>query len=556
MPCSCSGVPFVAISEYRIGSRQMETTSAPENHAAQGLRQDVLPCVSAVEVPARAPQVNLADHSWPFIGSLAVHAVLFAVLSCPAFRYPIVIRNETPNIFWFSPISLPGTSEESGQQLHGASVAFAAQPEPSGFGPKRQAPAETDAAVGNHHGESAPEKTAAAVEPELTVATPVPVKKTPPAVKLLKSPPDLPRHHTPEPPPPRVKSVSMPMEAEPESQPVSPVMPPVVAMTVERQPSPDKKTRPDEDALPSRQIIEQKQQAAEKLRREQMEREQELRATEDRLRQERAAGEEDRRKQQAAEKILRREQELRAVQETLERDRAAAEKARQKQLARENERQKRKLQEEAQHKREMERVARDTAERSLSALVVPQNNRVLPQPKKEPEPQNPVKPAEKPASLSLPIVKGDIKLVIAGAVLPDIHITFIDFAPSRRDRPFSRAEARRKKAIVPLVASIRNTTREVVIARGSPGVYTITATAAEGPATVTLSLQLYEGTSRAVRRELGTHVITKRNVLCRILMPEGILWDDTSAFSGSMEDSDGVTKFNSESGLMWKEYAE
>lgn len=535
----------------------METTSSDsENHAAQDLHQDVLPCVSAGEVPALAPQVDLTDHSWPFIGSLAVHAILFAVLSSPAFQYPIVIRSETPNIFWFSPISLPGTSEEPGQQLHGASVAFAAQPEPSGFGPKRQAPAEADAAVGSDDGESAPEKTAAAVEPELTVATPVPVKKTVVAVKQLKPPPDPPRHHAPEPAPPRVKSVSMPMEAKSESQTASPVMPPPAAMAVESQPSAHKKNRQDEDALASRQIVEQKQQAAEKLSREQMEREQELRAAEDRLRQERAAGEEDRRKQQAAENRLRREQELRAVQEALERDRVTAENARQKHLARENERQKQKLQEEAQHKREMERVARDTAERSLSAIAVPQNSRLLPQLKKESEPQNPVKPAEKPASLSLPIVKGDIKLVIAGAVLPDIQITVIDFAPSRRDRPFSRAEARRKKAIVPLVASIRNTTREVVIARVSPGVYTITATVADGPATVTLSLQLYEGTSRAVHRELGTHVITKRNVLCRILMPEGILWDDTSAFSGSMEDSDGVTKFNSETGLMWKEYAE
>jgi len=502
----------------------METTlSDPENHPAQGLCKDVLPCVSAGKVPALAPQVVLTDHSWPFIGSLALHGILFAVLSCPAFQSPIVIRSETPHIFWFSPVSLPDTSEEVEQPLHGASVAFAAQPEPSDFGPAQQPPAETDAAVGSDHGEkSAPEKTPAAAEPELTVATPAPVKKTVVAVKQLKPPPDPSRHPTPEPTPPLVKSVSVPLEAEPESQPVSTAIQPVAAIAVENQLFAHKKNRQEEDTLASRQIIEQKQQAAEKLRREQMERE------------------------------------LRAVQEGLERerDRAAAEKARQKQLALENELQKRKLQEEAQHKREMERVARNTAERSLSAIAVHQNNQVLLQPKKEPEPQNPVKPAEKPASLSLPIVNGDIKLVVAGAVLPDIHITFIDFALSRRDRPFSRAEARRKKAVVPLVASIHNTTREVVIARVSPGVYTITATAADGPATVTLSLQLYEGTSRAIIRELGKQTVTGRKVLLKVLMPEGILWDDTSAFSGNIEDSDGVTKFNTETGLMWKEYAE
>jgi len=37
-------------------------------------------------------------------------------------------------------------------------------------------------------------------------------------------------------------------------------------------------------------------------------------------------------------------------------------------------------------------------------------------------------------------------------------------------------------------------------------------------------------------------------------MPDAILWDDESAFSGSMEDSNSVTKFNSETGLVWKEY--
>jgi hypothetical protein len=39
-------------------------------------------------------------------------------------------------------------------------------------------------------------------------------------------------------------------------------------------------------------------------------------------------------------------------------------------------------------------------------------------------------------------------------------------------------------------------------------------------------------------------------------MPDAILWEDESAFTGSMQDSAGVTKFNSETGLIWKEYGE
>ena len=37
---------------------------------------------------------------------------------------------------------------------------------------------------------------------------------------------------------------------------------------------------------------------------------------------------------------------------------------------------------------------------------------------------------------------------------------------------------------------------------------------------------------------------------------EAILWDDESAFSGSMPDSNSVTKFNAATGLAWKEYAD
>ncbi|WP_275095230.1 hypothetical protein [Oryzomonas japonica] len=44
--------------------------------------------------------------------------------------------------------------------------------------------------------------------------------------------------------------------------------------------------------------------------------------------------------------------------------------------------------------------------------------------------------------------------------------------------------------------------------------------------------------------------------MARILMPEGILWDDDAAFTGSIDDGDSITKFESASGLVWKEYSE
>lgn len=39
----------------------------------------------------------------------------------------------------------------------------------------------------------------------------------------------------------------------------------------------------------------------------------------------------------------------------------------------------------------------------------------------------------------------------------------------------------------------------------------------------------------------------------KFLFPDMIFWDDEDAFTGSIEDSDSLTKFNPERGLLWKE---
>jgi hypothetical protein len=69
-------------------------------------------------------------------------------------------------------------------------------------------------------------------------------------------------------------------------------------------------------------------------------------------------------------------------------------------------------------------------------------------------------------------------------------------------------------------------------------------------------VRFYEKTSKAKSKPLGTRAVGNNERIARVLMPEGIVWEDDSAFSGSMEDSDSVTKFNSATGLVWKEYRE
>lgn len=537
----------------------MGTNQNTKNHAA---RNDVLPCVSPGKVPRLPPQVAITDRSWPFLGSFAVHAVLVAIISCPALQYPITVGSQSPNIIWFSTASLPDSSEETESLLHGPSVAFAAQQEASMNESSRQPPASPDGPVSADYQENAPEQTADTTEPALTIAAPMTAKRTIEKIKTLKPPHENPPRPAPvstplpkpAPIPVLAKIVTIPLEAEPESPQALPAIQPAMTKVSENRSFDEEKSQQNEDDRKSREIIEQNQLAVEELRREQIILEQELRANQEKTERERerVAAEKARLKQQAADK-LRRAKELLAIQNRLDLERTAAEKARQKKLASEIELQKRKNLEEALHKQETEHVARAKAEQNLSAGTR-QNKPAPQQHKKTPETQSPVKAAEK--TLSLPLVKGDFKLVITGPVPTDTTITFTDFARSRWSRPFSRAESLRKTKIVPIVATTRNNSREVVIARANPGIYTVTAESAGEPANVTLTLKLYEETTTAVTRELGKHTIARKKVLLKILMPDGILWDDDAAFSGNMEDSEGVTKFNTETGLMWKEYTE
>lgn len=201
-----------------------------------------------------------------------------------------------------------------------------------------------------------------------------------------------------------------------------------------------------------------------------------------------------------------------------------------------------------------ELIEHDTAGRQRAPVPV-QQDKPVPQPlKKVSEPPKPEKPVALPLTPVASSIRGDLKLVISGTTLPETTVTFTDFAPSRRDRPFSRAESRRYTKITPVITGSQDTVREIVIAHASPGIYTITADSAGKSADIAVSLKLYEGTDRMSVRELGRHSIANKKVLMKILMPEGILWEDAAAFSGSMEDSEGITRFNADSGLMWREY--
>jgi len=172
--------------------------------------------------------------------------------------------------------------------------------------------------------------------------------------------------------------------------------------------------------------------------------------------------------------------------------------------------------------------------------------------------QEKARPSDQPhqaRGLVIAALRGDLKLVITGDAGIKLKVKFRDYPKSRRNKVLSRSEARREQAVVPLLATTRENTREAVIETAREGVYTFSAEP-EGSkgAKAAFTLKAYESGPRERIAPLGTRTLSGSTILVKILMPEAILWDDESAFSGSMEDSESETKFNAATGLFWKEF--
>ena len=146
-------------------------------------------------------------------------------------------------------------------------------------------------------------------------------------------------------------------------------------------------------------------------------------------------------------------------------------------------------------------------------------------------------------------------MVIAADSSIRLQVAFREYPKARRQKMPTRSEARRLQRIVPFFAKTGEETREAVIETARDGVYIFMAEPEQGEtAKARFTLKIFEGGAREKVAEIGTRAISGRTVLAKILMRDGILWDDDSAFTGTMEDSESITKFNAQTGLYWKEY--
>lgn len=320
---------------------------------------------------------------------------------------------------------------------------------------------------------------------------------------------------------------------------------------------------------------EREQRAAARLQQEKLARQraEHARIAAEKLEQERLAAAEDRQRSEqerlSSERVrlakLAHEREQ-AAAENAARERQAAERSLQDKRARELERlaaeravRERQAAEALRRSAEQQRSAKEKSEQvRLAALARPQAELRAPEAARN-EPPKP-RPAEKPPEargIVLPSIHGDLKVIIAGSNDIKLIVMFREYPKSRRNRGLTRGETRREQKVTPIIVKTKEKTHEAVIEKAREGIYIFTAEADGAPsATATFTMKSFEQSQRAKTQSIGAKTIAGKAIVARVLMPDAILWEDESAFTGSMQDSAGVTKFNSETGLIWKEYSD
>ncbi|MBT0652952.1 hypothetical protein [Geomobilimonas luticola] len=327
-----------------------------------------------------------------------------------------------------------------------------------------------------------------------------------------------------------------------------------------------------------REEAERQHQAAERARQERQARQ---RAEELRNKAEQAAKLKADREREAAEDARQK-----IAQEEAERLRRVAERSRQERLAREQAEKQRKAAEmaaeqerrsveEARRNAENERLAQkkallekaaamhkvaatETAPQKTSANPSLEKNQEVPVARvvKASSEQKPATPKPEKKGIIIPAVHGDLKLVVICKSSLKIATTFRAYPKSRRNRPQTLNEVRQEKNITPLMVTQSDDTREAIIERSQEGIYTFIAEPAdETTPKSNFVLKIFESTSKTRTRPIGDKTVVGKTVITKVLMPEGILWEDESAFTGSIEDSSSITKFNAETGLIWKEFS-
>ena len=154
--------------------------------------------------------------------------------------------------------------------------------------------------------------------------------------------------------------------------------------------------------------------------------------------------------------------------------------------------------------------------------------------------------------------KGDLELYLTNSEITangiKIKVLFRAYPRNRHKTAMSIRESKKVKMLSPEISRTGINAVQAVIDIAPDGIYEFRGAAEAGPGEARCTVTIYGTSSKPTIKQLGNKKLSNDSYILKVLMPEGILWDEEANFSGSIKDSDGIIKFNSETGLTWKEY--
>jgi len=98
-------------------------------------------------------------------------------------------------------------------------------------------------------------------------------------------------------------------------------------------------------------------------------------------------------------------------------------------------------------------------------------------------------------------------------------------------------------------------TQKISVANADKGIYTfIIKNPDERDHELDIVFRLYDGgPKRKVKQYKAKNIPGHGELIYKFILPHAVFWDDDDYFSGSIEGSDTITKFNDETGLVWEE---
>jgi len=154
---------------------------------------------------------------------------------------------------------------------------------------------------------------------------------------------------------------------------------------------------------------------------------------------------------------------------------------------------------------------------------------------------------------------GDIEVAIREISLPagiaTVQVLYVEYPKGRHKKGMSLRDFRRGSRVLhPLVVRTGPDSIRVVLDAAPDGIYDFRAVTGAGSVQGSCQLFLFGRSTRRRLVPLGQRRLEESRSIVKILMPEGLLWEDDKAFDGTMEDADSTTKFQSSTGIIWKEY--